>query len=128
VEHVTTRFDERGEIALDQLVLERERGGGHHDATVVQQRGHQVAQRLARAGPGLHQQVDPVLQSRGDHLRHLDLSGPLLAAQRVDRGGEDLANLGADGAGPLDGLLGHRQTLAATSDERAPSTVRLRRR
>ena len=54
---VAHRLHQPRDVALDELVLERERRGGDHHPLVVEQRGHQVAERLAGAGAGLDEQV-----------------------------------------------------------------------
>ena len=77
--------DQPRDVALDELVLQRQGGGGDHDAALVEQRGHEVAQRLARAGAGLDEQVLARLHRRRDRLGHLDLARPFLAADPVDR-------------------------------------------
>ena len=74
-------LDQPGDVALDQLVLEGEGGGRDHHAPVVEQRGHQVAQRLAGAGAGLDEQVLASGHRRGDRLGHRHLARPLLAAR-----------------------------------------------
>ena len=58
--------------------------------SLVQQRRHEVAQRLAGAGAGLDEQVLAGRHRAVDGLGHLDLAGALLPAERLDRGGEDL--------------------------------------
>ena len=85
---VADRLDQPRDVALDQLVLERERRGGDHDPAVVEQRRHQVGQRLAGAGAGLDEQVLAADHRVGDRLGHLDLPGALLAAERLDRAGQ----------------------------------------
>ena len=81
---VADRLDQPREVALDQLVLEGQGRGGDHDPAVVQERRHEVGQRLAGAGAGLDEQVGAVDHRVGDRLGHLDLAGPLLATQRLD--------------------------------------------
>jgi hypothetical protein len=44
VEVVAERLDQPREVALDQLVLERERGGGDHDPLVVEEARDEVGE------------------------------------------------------------------------------------
>ena len=92
LEPVTGRLEQGRDVALDELVLQRERRRGHHDPVLVQQRGHEVAERLAGAGAGLDEQVLLVLHRRGDRLGHRDLAGTLLAAELLDGSTEHLAH------------------------------------
>ncbi len=69
-------------------MLEGQGRGGDHDPAVVQERRHEVGQRLAGAGAGLDEQVGAVDHGVGDRLGHLDLAGALLAAQGVDGRGQ----------------------------------------
>ena len=92
VDPVGQALDQPRDVALDQLVLECERCRGDHDALVVEQARHEVGQRLAGAGPRLHQQVFAGAERRRDGLRHLHLAGSLLAAERVHRVGEQVAH------------------------------------
>ena len=89
------RLHQPRDVALDELVLQRERRGRHHHALVVQQRGHEVGQRLAGAGAGLDEQVLVVGQRPTDLLGHLHL--PL--AGGAAEGGHGRLQHGAD-AGP----------------------------
>ena len=88
----TDRLDQAREVALDQLVLEREGRGGDHDPFVVEERRDQVGQRLAGAGAGLDQQMPPAGQRGGDGLGHRDLARSLVTAERLDRSGEHVAD------------------------------------
>ena len=90
--HALDRLHEPREVALDELVLEGEGGGGDHDALVVEHRRDEVAQRLAGAGAGLDEQVLLGLQRLGDRLGHRHLAGSLLAAERLDGGRQHLAD------------------------------------
>ena len=94
---VLDRLDQPREVPLDQLVLQREGRGGDHDPAVVQQRRHQVGQRLAGAGAGLDEQVLAVLERVGDRLGHLDLAGaaPDRRAPRRPRPARSRTRLGA---------------------------------
>ena len=121
---VLERRDQARQVALDQLVLERERRGGDHDPLVVEQARHQVGQRLAGAGAGLHQQVLAVDHRVGHGLRHLDLAGALLAAELAHRGGQRAGHRGrvGGGRGGVGGVVrrwvGHPRTLTAPGDTR----------
>ena len=53
-------------------------------------RGHEVGQRLAGAGAGLHEQVALAVDGVGDGVRHLDLTRSFGAADPADRGVEEL--------------------------------------
>ena len=87
-----------GQVTVDQLALQRDRRGCHHDAGAVGHGmghgGHQVGERLASPGAGLDRQVltggDGVLH----RLRHRDLAGPLCPADSLDRRGEQRGHLG----------------------------------
>ena len=94
---VLDRLDQPRDVALDQLVLEGEGRGGHHDPVLVEQRRHEVGQRLSGAGAGLDEQVLLVSKGAGHRLGHLDLAGPLLTAQRGNRLREDLADTAGGG-------------------------------
>jgi hypothetical protein len=109
-------LDQSWDVALDQLVLEREGRGRDHDALVVEQGRHEVGERLAGAGAGLHQEVLAGAERGGHRLRHLHLARPLLTAERVDRMGEQVTH-GRVG-------LAHARTLttATPSDRRGPAT------
>ena len=105
-------LDQPRDVALDELVLEREGRGRDHDAAVVEQRRHEVGERLAGAGAGLDDEVAPLAERVADRLGHRDLARPLLAAQRLHRGREHLADRGSHRVGGR----GHRCTLSAPAD------------
>ena len=105
------RLDEPREVALDELVLERERRGGDHDALVVEHRGDEVAQRLAGAGAGLDEQVAALRHRLGDLVGHLDLAVASLPTEGLDRRGQHLTYGAGDGVG-----LGHPSTLRGCAD------------
>ena len=65
------------DVALDELVLQRERRGGDHDPVVVEQRRDEVGERLAGAGAGLDEQVLPALHGLGRRLAPSHLAGAL---------------------------------------------------
>ena len=77
------RVDQPRQVAVDQLALQGDGGRGDDRAVVVRQHRHQVGQRLAGAGAGLHQQVLAGLEGVGDRLGHLLLA---LARRPADRG------------------------------------------
>ena len=80
---------------VDQLGLQRKRGGGHHDRPVDQQGGHQIGQRLAGTGAGLDEQVLAGLRGPGDGTGHRLLAGPGDAARDgAHGGGEKLIDRG----------------------------------
>ena len=111
---VLDRLDQPRQVALDQLVLEREGRGRHHDPAVVEQRRHEVAERLAGAGAGLHQQVAPLDHRRRDGLGHLHLTRPLRPAEILDRRRQHPAERVVVRAG-----IWHPSTLVAGSDRRS---------
>ena len=63
--------DQRGQVPVDDLVLQGDRGRRDHDGLAVQQRRHQVGQRLPGAGAGLDEQVAALAHRLGDGLGHL---------------------------------------------------------
>ena len=95
------------DVALHQLVLQGERRRGHDHAVVVQQRRHEVAERLAGAGACLDEQVSPALHRLGDGLRHRHLARALLPAELAHRGVEDRTDCR---------LLDHPSTLCRAAD------------
>ena len=72
------RAGQAREVARHDLALEGERRGGDDRclprAHRVLDRRDEVGQRLARAGPRLHQQVGPLLDGGGDRVGHGDLT------------------------------------------------------
>ncbi len=89
-EHRLERVGQARQVARDQLVLQGERGGRDDHALLrrgrVQHRGHEVGQRLAGAGAGLHEQVPRAAEGRGDRLGHRHLARPLLAVAERGHG------------------------------------------
>ena len=83
------RAEQRREIALVELVLERARAGRHHHPPVFLRRQEharqQVRQRLAEPGGRLGQQHAPLLQHLRDLSRQLPLGRPLLVAAPAHR-------------------------------------------
>ena len=116
-ERPAQRVGEPGQVAVDQLALERDGGGGDHDRAVLlgrgePKRGHQVGQRLAGPGAGLHGQVRAARHRVPDGLRHLALPVPLGAADGGDGGGQQRENvrhagLGRAVGGAVRGTGGH---------------------
>ena len=108
------------DVPLHQLVLQRQRRRGHHDPVVVQQRGHEVAERLAGAGARLDEQVAPPLHGLGDGLRHRDLARALLPAELAHRCVENLPDSRFPGA-----ALDHPSTLCRAGDHAGGSAQRV---
>ena len=77
------RLDQPRDVALDELVLERQGRGRDHHPLVVEQGRDEVGQRLAGAGAGLDDEVPMARQRLGDRLGHRDLSGALLTAESL---------------------------------------------
>ena len=74
-QRIGERVDQLGQIAVDQLALQGDRRGRHHDRRVVGHRAgdrrNQVRQRLSGAGSRLHRQVLAGVEGvrdRGGHL------------------------------------------------------------
>lgn len=80
------RLDRARQVPLHELALQGQRGGRHHDALPVGERGHEVAERLAGAGAGLDQQMGAVVDRLGDGFGHGHLAGALRAAHGGDGG------------------------------------------
>ncbi len=97
------RIGERRQVAVDELALQRDRRRRNHHRFVggdgTRNRRHQIGERLAGAGAGLHGQVLTRVERMGHGLGHLDLTAPLAAAQRGDRGGEQFGDRGCLGRG-----------------------------
>ena len=79
------------EVLGGQLVLEGLGGGGDHRGAAGEHGGHQVGQRLAGAGAGLHHQVPAALDGPRHGLGHVGLARAGLA---VGEGGGDLRERG----------------------------------
>ena len=88
------RVDQLGQIAIDQLSLQGDRRGGHHDRRVIGDRAdnrrNKVSQRLSGAGSRLHRQVLAGFEGVGNRGGHLQLAAAFAAAQRRHRGGQQL--------------------------------------
>ncbi len=92
-ERPAQRLGQPGQVAVDELALQRDGGGGDHDRAVLlgrgePERGHQVGERLAGPGAGLDRQVRAVAHRVPDGLRHPALPVPLGAADRGHGGGQ----------------------------------------
>ena len=68
------RLFEKRDIFVEELFLQILGSGGNDDALAGTDDGHQVGQRLARAGAGFDDQVTLFFQRLLDRLRHLQLS------------------------------------------------------
>ena len=73
---------EEGQVLAGQLVLQGLGGGGHHRAPAREDRRHQVGERLACAGAGLHGHVLALRDPEPHGLGHGALAEPGLAAAR----------------------------------------------
>jgi hypothetical protein len=82
------RLHQSRDVALDELVLEGQRGRRDDDPAVVEQRRDEVAQRLAGAGARLDEQVLAGVHGVRHRLGHLDLARSLLPPERLDRGAQ----------------------------------------
>ena len=130
--HRADRLHQARDVALDELVLERQRRGRDDHAGVVQERGDEVGQGLAGAGAGLDEQVLSTRERRADRLGHGHLAGALLAAEGRDRGRQDVAERrrgGAPSGSAAGSVSGTRGSLATGADcsprsNRRPSAVR----
>ena len=78
------------QVALHELPLEGQSRRGDHDALPVRQGGHQIAEGLSGARPGLDQQVGAVVDRFGDGRGHGDLARPLRTADGGDGGVQEL--------------------------------------
>jgi hypothetical protein len=89
------RVGQLRQIVVDQLVLQGQGGGRDHDRTLDQQGRHEVGQRLAGPGAGLHQQVLVLGHGIRDGGRHRLLARAFRAAgDRAHRDGEELLDRG----------------------------------
>jgi hypothetical protein len=71
---------EEWQVLACELVLQRPCGGRDDDVAAREDRRDEVAQRLAGARAGAHDQVAPLGHRRGDRVGHLDLARATLAA------------------------------------------------
>ena len=81
--HRTLGVDVRGEkrqVLARQLVLERLGGRGHHHLLARHHGRHEIGERLASTGSGLHEKVAPRLDGVGHRSRHSALTLADLAA------------------------------------------------
>jgi hypothetical protein len=79
---------QEGQVLLGELVLQCLGRRRDDDVLARQQRGHEVAERLAGARAGLHDHVATGGDALGDGARHLALSFACLAAAGELRGDE----------------------------------------
>ena len=70
------RVADQRQVALEQLVLQRLRSRRHDDLAAVEQRGNEIRECLARAGPGFGDQRPPQRDRTRDRLRHRELLRP----------------------------------------------------
>ena len=92
-ERLAQRVGEPGQVPVDELALQRDGGRGDDDGPALGggelHGGHQVGQRLAGPGAGLHGEVRAVGHRVPDGLGHDGLPGPLRPADGTDGGGEE---------------------------------------
>ena len=92
-ERLAERVGEPGQVPVDELALQGDGGRGDDDGPALVggelQGGHQVGQRLAGPGAGLHGEVRAVGHRVPDGLGHDGLAGPLRSADGTDGGGEE---------------------------------------
>ena len=123
-EGLRQRLGETREVAVDQLGLQRDGGGGDDDRLVglqcVPDRGHEVGERLPGAGPGLDGEVLPGAQRPLDGRGHVLLALALSAPEGLDGGGEEVGHRGR---------LAHRR-ISRLGHRRPPPSpgIRVRRR
>ena len=121
------RLGQAGHVAVDDLGLQGERGGGHDDRLAgrdgVGDRGDEVGQGLAGAGAGLHEQVLVGLDRGLDGLGHRHLPGPLDAADALDGGMQERVEI--RGHGPKV-KPGRRQPVSLTARRAPPGGGALR--
>ena len=93
---VRQRLGERRQVAVDELALQSDGGGGNHHGLVggdgTGDRRHQIGERLACAGACLYRQVLAGVERVRHGVGHLDLTAALAAAQRGDRDGEQVGD------------------------------------
>jgi hypothetical protein len=103
-QHRLDRVGESGQVVVHQLGLQGEGGGGDHHRPVHQQRRHQIRQRLAGAGAGLHQQVLTRLRGPRHGIGHPLLAGAFDAAgHRRDSGCQQGVDIGRPAVPRLSG-------------------------
>ena len=81
VERVTEVLLQEREVLDGELVLQCLGGGGHDDTLAAEHRRHEVPDRLAGAGAGLHDQVPLADDGFGNGLRHLLLAGSVFGSR-----------------------------------------------
>src|SRR5690606_15062627 len=106
-------------IAVDQLALQRDGGGGDHHGAAgahrVPQARHQIGQRLAGAGARLHGQMPLGVDGAVDGRGHPDLPLPFPAAERAPGGGQQFRG---------GRQFGHASSLLPGTDSGLLATVR----
>ena len=67
------RVTHQGQVAFEKLVLQRLRARRDDHLAAVQQRRHQIRERLPGAGPGLRDELSALRHRGRDRLRHREL-------------------------------------------------------
>ena len=102
---------EKGDVLVEELLLQILRAGGDDDSPAGKNRRHQICERLAGTRPGLDNQMLLVSERRGDGLGHFKLPGAEFVVRMPFRqqpfAAEELANGHGFGGG------GHVPILAA---------------
>ena len=102
------RLLEKRDIFVEELFLQILGSGGNDDALAGANDGHQVGQRLARAGAGFNDQVTLFFERLFDRLRHLQLSAAKLVgrmgARKHSARREELVQRNVTFPGSRDGL------------------------
>jgi hypothetical protein len=111
-------------VALEELVLERLGPGRHDDLAAVEQRGHEVGERLAGAGAGFRHELRARCDGAADRLRHLELlraepEAGQRARQRAAVPEDRVERVVVAGVRVLDFRIGRRE-IHASSSLRAP--------
>ena len=71
---------QKRDVFLVELLLERFRGGGDHDAAAAANRGEQVGERFAGAGAGFDDRVMLFGEGVVDGFGHFELRGAMFIA------------------------------------------------
>ena len=113
------RLLEKRDILMKELFLQILGSGRNDDSLAGANDGHQVGQRLARAGAGFNDQVTLFFQRLLDRLRHLQLSAAKLvggmSAREHSAGREELVEGDIPLLGVGNGLGGGRHSLTIIS-------------
>ena len=110
-------LDQPRDVALDQLVLQREGRRRDDHPAVVEQRGHEVAERLAGAGAGLDEEVLALAHRRRRPPRPSP-PGPAAPRRRAPRRPPRAPRAPCVGV-----VLGHARTLRPGGDSGVGCTV-----